>query len=219
MIIHALVARGTTVLCSHTVPASLDSAVSEAVPDAVPKILSRLNASQNSQQMFAHAGVLFNIIVANRLVYMAVTTGNADRRIAFNFLKEVMVSCAQYRATKTIAAFPPHLASRIEYYNSNPATTARSDFLEAQLKEVREKLVAKIDEVFADHEHIDSLHATTETLDYRDFRFKRSTKKLKRAMWINRIKFWLAIITIMAVATWLAASIACGFDFHKCRKM
>ena len=47
--------------------------------------------------------------------------------------------------------------------------------------------------------------------------FRKSARKVRRKMYCQKLKTNLFFILIILFIIWLVLSMACGFDFHKCR--
>ena len=57
----------------------------------------------------------------------------------------------------------------------------------------------------------------SETLNHQAFRFRRQTRSLRQAMWLQNFKFVLCGVLVLALVGLFVAILVCGLDFSKCR--
>eukprot|EP00010_Vexillifera_abyssalis_P004730 CAMPEP_0201552874 /NCGR_PEP_ID=MMETSP0173_2-20130828/18927_1 /ASSEMBLY_ACC=CAM_ASM_000268 /TAXON_ID=218659 /ORGANISM="Vexillifera sp., Strain DIVA3 564/2" /LENGTH=119 /DNA_ID=CAMNT_0047963449 /DNA_START=318 /DNA_END=677 /DNA_ORIENTATION=+ len=111
--------------------------------------------------------------------------------------------------------FSRTLSERMEYYSSDP-NADKLQSARAQIESTKEMMIDNIDKILGRGERIELLVARTETLNEHSFKFKEQSKKLKCAVLVKSIRFWLIIIVIGIILLWLALSLACGFSFNNC---
>ncbi|KNC53195.1 synaptobrevin [Thecamonas trahens ATCC 50062] len=219
MIIYALVARGTNVLCEHAVRSGNFTSVT-------PLILGKLDASRNEKRTYVYSSMHFHYVTHNGLVFLAMAEADTPRRIPFAFLADVISRFeAQFDAgvaRRAIAysldsAFKPTLSSRIDYYNHDPSADKISA-VQSQIDDVKGVMVDNIEKVLERGEKIELLVDKTDNLSAQAFQFKKKSTSLKRAMMWKNIKMWILIGMVLAIVLWLILSFACGFDFSKCKK-
>lgn len=64
---------------------------------------------------------------------------------------------------------------------------------------------------------LEDLQDKSEQLQNSANQFRKTARKVQRKMWCHKIKVNLFFILIIIFVLWLILSMACGFDFHKCR--
>lgn len=83
---------------------------------------------------------------------------------------------------------------------------------------MRDGIVASVERVLERGERIELLVDKTNGLSQQAFRFERSSRALKRAMVMRRLKLWAAAGAALALIAVIIAAVACGgLGFSACR--
>jgi vesicle-associated membrane protein 7 len=77
-------------------------------------------------------------------------------------------------------------------------------------------MVQNIEMVLERGEKLELLVDKTEQLQSQAFKFEKSSKELKMAMFWRRVKLYFLIGFIVVFILWLLTSIICGFDYSQC---
>lgn len=64
---------------------------------------------------------------------------------------------------------------------------------------------------------LEDLQDKSENLQNTANQFRKKARKVRRRMYCQKLKTNLFFILIIIFILWLVLSMACGFDFHKCR--
>ena len=64
---------------------------------------------------------------------------------------------------------------------------------------------------------LEDLQNKSENLQNTANQFRKKARKVRRIMYCQKLKTNLFFILLIIFILWLVLSIACGFDFHKCR--
>jgi vesicle-associated membrane protein 7 len=217
-LIYSLVARGDAVLAEHTTANGNFIMVSRI-------ILQKIPADHEGKKMsFAYDTHVFHYMVEDGVTYLCMTTDQFPRRIAFTFLNDVQsqfTGTYPPEAVETALAFAFNegfsrtLADRMDYYSHDP-NADKLQAARAQVESTKHAMIENIDKILGRGERIDLLVARTETLNEHSFKFKEQSKKLKCAILVKSIRFWIIIGIIAIFLLWLALSLVCGFSFDQC---
>jgi vesicle-associated membrane protein 7 len=146
----------------------------------------------------------------------------SKRRIPFGFLDDIK---QRFRTTygekvHTAIAFAMNedfgrvLQKQIDFYNGPSADTFAQ--VNNKLDDVKNVMVQNIEMVLERGEKLELLVDKTDKLQNQAFKFEKSSKKLKEAMFWKRVKLYLLVFFIIALILWIITSVACGFDYKKC---
>lgn len=166
---------------------------------------------------------VFHYIVEKQIIYMCMCDDMEKRRIPFGFLEDIK---QRFTATygdraKTALAFAMSddfgrtLQKQMDFYNGPSADSFAQ--VNSKLDDVRNVMVQNIEMVLERGEKLELLVDKTDRLQQQAFKFERSSRQLKMAMWWRRIQLYLLIFLVVAIVIWLLSSIICGFDYKKCK--
>jgi vesicle-associated membrane protein 7 len=217
-IVYALVSKGDSVLAEFTTANGNFIMVSRIILQKIPP------DHEGKKMSFAYDTHMFHYLVEDGVTYLCMSDDKFPRRVAFTFLQDIQ-SCftSAYSPGEVDAAvafafndvFSRTLAEKMHYYNTDPTadklTAARS-----QVESTKATMIENIDKILGRGERIELLVARTETLNEHSFKFKEQSKKLKCAVLVRSIRFWIIISVIALFLLWLVLSLACGFDFSGC---
>jgi vesicle-associated membrane protein 7 len=147
----------------------------------------------------------------------------SKRRIPVGFLDDIkqrFITTYGDKAQTAIAFamnedFGRTLQKQIDFYNSPSADTFAQ--VNNKLDDVKNVMVQNIEMVLERGEKLELLVDKTDKLQNQAFKFEKSSKKLKEAMFWKRVKLYLLIAFIVILLLWIVTSIACGFDYKKCK--
>ena len=217
-IVYSLISRADSVLAEHTTANGNFIMVSRIILQKIPP------DHEGKKMSFAYDTHIFHYMVEDGVTYLCMTDDKFPRRIAFAFLTDIQSFFTGAYTPDAVATalafafndgFSRTIADRMEYYNHDP----NSDKIQAarsQVELTKQTMVENIDKILGRGERIELLVARTETLNEHSFKFKEQSKKLKCAVLVKSIRFWIIISIIALFLLWLALSLACGFDFSQC---
>jgi len=96
----------------------------------------------------------------------------------------------------------------MDRYNS--AKTDKIAKVREEINQVKDVMIKNIDKVLERGEKIELLVDKTEVLDQHAFKFKKTSKKLARAMWWKYVKFTVILVIILAIVIYIICAAACG---------
>mmetsp|Transcript_1653 Transcript_1653/g.2314 ORF Transcript_1653/g.2314 Transcript_1653/m.2314 type:complete len:221 (+) Transcript_1653:38-700(+) len=220
MLIYSLVAKAgnSVVLAEHTTANGNFIMVSRIILQKIPP------EHEGRKMSFAYDTHVFHYMVEDGIIYLCMTDDSFPRRIAFAFLNDIRSNFTGTYPPEVVQSamafqfnegFSRTLSERMEYYSSDP-NADKLQSARAQIESTKEMMIDNIDKILGRGERIELLVARTETLNEHSFKFKEQSKKLKCAVLVKSIRFWLIIIVIGIILLWLALSLACGFSFNNC---
>jgi vesicle-associated membrane protein 7 len=90
--------------------------------------------------------------------------------------------------------------------------------VKGQLDDVKSAMVENIGKVLERGEQLEGLVDKTDRLQQQAFRFERTSKGLRRALYWRKIKTYLLICAVGVVALFVISLAVCGgFTYGKCR--
>uniref|UniRef100_A0A7S0M010 Uncharacterized protein n=1 Tax=Cryptomonas curvata TaxID=233186 RepID=A0A7S0M010_9CRYP len=194
MIVYSLISRGTTVLCEHTSNTGNFQQVTRT-------ILDKFDEKCDGKHSYTYDNHLFHIMIQNNLIYLAMTTNDFERRIAFAFLEKIRADFESEFASSVATAvayemnkrFNKVLSEQMEYF-SDSAKTDKVNALKGDIEDVKQVMAVNIERILDRGEKIELLVDRTADLQEQATRFKRSGAELKNRMWWGQ--FRLQILTV-----------------------
>lgn len=216
-IVYALVARGKVVLAEYTNTSGNFPTVTRVLLAKIPP--------QSTRQSYIYDSHVFHYVVSGGLTYLCMSSEQNRHRLPFAFLgkvEEVFTGKYGSQALTAIAfsmndEFSHILKKEMDYYNNNPDVDAVSK-VKGQIEDVKNVMVENIEKVLERGEKIELLVDKTDRLNQQAFKFEKQSKRLKHAMWMKKLKMWLAIAFIMGVVIFAISAMACGgLTFKNCK--
>lgn len=213
-ILYGLVARGKTVLAEYTF-------TSGNFPTITRVLLGKIE-DKDGKMSYVYDQYVFHYIIENHIIYMCMCDDMEKRRIPFGFLEDIK---QRFKATygeraQTAIAFAMSedfgrtMHKQMDFHNGSGADSFAQ--VNTKLDDVKNIMVQNIEMVLERGEKLELLVDKTDKLQSQAFKFEKSSKELKNAMWWRRVKLYLLIFFILAFALWLITSLACGFDYKGC---
>mmetsp|Transcript_3093 Transcript_3093/g.6439 ORF Transcript_3093/g.6439 Transcript_3093/m.6439 type:complete len:217 (+) Transcript_3093:197-847(+) len=214
-ILFALVARGTCVLAEHS---ATDGNASEVATNILAK-----TATVDSRVSYAQERHLFHLLCEDGIIYLCMADEGFGRRIPFSFLEDIQERLtAAHGGVLTMAAdgdlqelFGPVLEQQMEYFSTG-AYTDKMTKVKGEILDVKRGMVENIDKVLDRGDKIELLVDKTASLQGDAFRFKRSTRHLRKALWWQRIRLAVGIGLVGILLLYVLISLCCGWKFNKC---
>ncbi|KAJ2780022.1 hypothetical protein H4R18_003677 [Coemansia javaensis] len=218
-IIHALVARGTTVLAEHSAAGAGGwfRQVTQAILEKIP--------AHDSKLTYVYDRYLFHYISEKGVVYLCIADDRFGRRVPFAFLQDAVERLAAAYSADEIAAAPPlglgafarTLAAQMDYYSRSPQVDSIRQ-VQGEISQVRDVMVQNIERVLERGDRIEILVDKSNSLNNAAFAFRKRSTALKRQYWWRNQKLLVTVIFAALVFAYLLISSACGFPtWSKCR--
>ena len=168
---------------------------------------------------------VFHYIVEDGITYLCMADEEFRRRIPFAFLDEVKAKFLDMyglERAKTAIAFAMNgefsrvLQRNMDYYNENP-NADNINRVRSQIDDVRGVMVENIEKVLQRGEKIELLVDKTDRMQQAAFKFEKSAKKLKHAMWWKNFKMYIILFLVIALVIFFISGAACGgLSFPNC---
>lgn len=216
MIVYALVSRGKTVLAEFTM-------TSGNFPTVTRVLLSKI-ASVDAKMSYVYDKHVFHYIVEDGLTYLCMADQKTRRRVAFAFLEDAKIRFrGQYAQIMHKAPaftmntdFGPLLERQMAYYNTGSDDITK---VKSQLDDVKNVMVENIEKVLERGEKIELLVDKTDRLNEQAFKFEKTSRQLRNALFWRKLKVYLMLGAGLAFVALLLALLSCGgLSFSKCRR-
>ncbi|KAK1924175.1 synaptobrevin-domain-containing protein [Papiliotrema laurentii] len=217
-LIHALVARGTTVLAEHA------TGKAELKPAAQITILSKIPPN-NSKLTYVWQDRLIHYVSSDGVIYLVMADDSVGRRMPFAFLSEVEQRFTSIYASDEIVAagshsleeFEPELARLMHQYTTappaDPLKQAKSD-----LDNVKDIMVQNIDSILQRGERLDLLVDKTDTLAGQAYAFRRGARSVRRQQWWRNVRIMVLSGLVGVFVLYILVAQFCGAGLHCSRK-
>ena len=106
------------------------------------------------------------------------------------------------------------LQTRMEHFNSPEGDQLAS--VNNKLEDVKHVMVQNIEMVLERGEKLELLVDKSEQLQLDSFRFQKSSKKLRQAMFWKKVKIYMLIACVVLVLLYIFLAVLCGPTFEKC---
>lgn len=217
-ILYALVARGAVVLAEF-------SAASSNANTIARRILEKLPASGDNRVSYSQDRHIFHILRVDGLTFLCMATDSFGRRIPFAYLEDIhMRFMKNYgKVANTALAYAMNdefsrvLHQQMEYFSTNKQADAINR-VKGEIAEVRAVMVENIDKVLERGDRIELLVDKTSTIQDNSFRFKKQSRRLRQAMWMENAKLLASLTALIIVLLYIIISFFCGGIFlRSCR--
>mmetsp|Transcript_1116 Transcript_1116/g.3337 ORF Transcript_1116/g.3337 Transcript_1116/m.3337 type:complete len:220 (+) Transcript_1116:116-775(+) len=213
-ILYALVARGNTVLAEYTFTSGNFPTITRVLLGKIPEADGKMS--------YVYDQYVFHYVVENKMTFLCMADESFKRRVPFAFLDDVK---NRFFATygdkgETAIAFSMNeefgrtIQKQLEFYNGPQADQFAT--VHKKLDDVKNVMVQNIEMVLERGEKLELLVDKSEQLQLDSFRFQKSSKKLRQAMFWKKVKIYLLITFVCAVLLYIFLAIICGPAFEKC---
>lgn len=222
-LLYALVTRGKVVLAEFTTQGGNFPTVTRML---LGKLESAPSASTRSSILYDQ--YMFHYDMDNHITYMVMTdaagSGTQRVRVPFAFLDQVkqeFIATYGDRAQSAIAfefnrEFAPVLQRLMERFTSELGNNEPMQRVTDKLESVKGVMVQNIEQILERGEKLELLVDKTEELSTTAFKFQKSSRDLRKAMWLRKMRMYAIVVLVFAVGIWLLTSFICGFDYKKC---
>ncbi|WWD17335.1 hypothetical protein CI109_101775 [Kwoniella shandongensis] len=216
-LIHALVARGTTVLAEHA------TGTAELKPAAQITILSKIPPN-NSKLTYVWQDRLIHYVSSDGVIYLIMADDSVGRRMPFAFLAEVERRfTAQYSSDEIVSAsghslgdFESELAKLMHQYTTSPPADPLRQ-AQSDLNNVKDIMVQNIDSILQRGERLDLLVDKTDTLAGQAYAFRRGARNVRRQQWWKNVRIMALTGVVGLLILYLLVAQFCGVSLSHCR--
>ncbi|EIN05558.1 VAMP/synaptobrevin-like protein [Punctularia strigosozonata HHB-11173 SS5] len=216
-LIHALVARGTTVLAEH-------QGGQRDFSQAVQTILTRIPPNA-SKLTYVWEQFLFHYISDGTHVFLCMADDAAGRRMPFTFLGDLQQrfnaaalpssSRGDDPAYSLQGSFGPTIASLMQEYNTSPPTDELGR-AQAELAQVKDIMVQNVEQILSRGERIELLVDKTDNMASQATAFRRGARTVRRQMWWKNSKILALSVIVALILLWIFVAQFCGAGLNQC---
>ncbi|KAF9002570.1 VAMP/synaptobrevin-like protein [Cyathus striatus] len=216
-LIHALVAKGNTILAEH-------QADKRDFSQATQTILSKIPPN-NSKLTYVWEQYLFHYISEGGYTYLVMADDSAGRRMPFAFLNELQEKFTSIPSSSSTdgtppayalqGTFGPTIAALVNTYNTSPPTDelARA---QNELNHVKDIMVQNVEQILSRGERIELLVDKTDVMAGQATAFRRGARTVRREMWWRNKKVVGLSVIVALILIWLFAAQFCGAGLNQC---
>mmetsp|Transcript_18765 Transcript_18765/g.74893 ORF Transcript_18765/g.74893 Transcript_18765/m.74893 type:complete len:267 (-) Transcript_18765:80-880(-) len=226
MIVYAVVARGTVVLAEYTQSSGNFPTVTRVLLAKIP--------SNDARMSYVYDEHVFHYLVDDGVTYLCMADETTRRRVAFAFLEDAKLRFAAGYASIAHRApaftmneeFGPVLERQMAYYNNAdvsggaPPAHDHADIarVKTQLDDVKHVMVENIEKVLERGERIELLVDKTDRLNQQAFKFEKTSKQLREAIFWRKVKVYATAALVVGVVVLIITMWGCGgVTFPHCR--
>merc|ERR1712070_810545 len=148
---------------------------------------------------------------------MGMANDNRKQRVPFAFLEDIRRRFRSQFGDAIHSAiafsfneeFAPTLQRQMEFYNSDPSSDQIGQ-VKSQLEDVKGVMVENIEKVLERGEKIELLVDKTDRLNQTAFKFEKTSKQLKTAMFWRQVRFYAIAFLVVAFVILVVTMSACG---------
>jgi len=216
-LIHALVARGTTILAEH-------QSGKRDFSQATQTILSKIPPN-NSKLTYVWENYLFHYVSEGGFTFLVMADDSAGRRMPFTFLGELQREfAAQPSSSGSIAdspayslqgSFSPVISRLMHTYNTSPPTDELTN-AQNQLAQVKDIMVQNVEQILSRGERIELLVDKTGNMANQATAFRRGARTVRRQMWWKNTRILALSVVVAIVLVWIIVAQFCGAGLNQC---
>ena len=215
-ILYSLISREKTVLAEYT-------NASGNFPTITRVLLGKIPENEDGKMSYVYDNHVFHYIVDNRIIYLCMCDEADKRRIPFSFLEDMKQRFNDIYGEQAFTAiafafnaeFSPILKQRMEHFN-NPSSDSMT-IVNNKIHDVKDVMVKNVEMLLERGEKLELLVDKTDRLHQEAFKFERSSKYLKNALFWKRVKVYMGVSVFLILSSWIISSSICGFDYKKCK--
>ncbi|GAA5948365.1 hypothetical protein JCM3765_001388 [Sporobolomyces pararoseus] len=214
-LLHALIARGSTILVEH------DASGSSQYSNVTQTLLAKIPPN-DSKLTYAADEILIHYQKTNGITSMVVAEDSAGRRMPFGFLaslhRQFLNSFPNNQDLPAYGAnsFEKEIQKLMKEYEENPPQDAIKQ-AQAELAATKDVMVKSIDAVLSRGERIEILVDRTDEMSQQARAFRKRSTVLRRKMWWKNVKVLIAIGFSGILLFYLLVASACGLNLHSCK--
>ncbi|KII85521.1 hypothetical protein PLICRDRAFT_319270 [Plicaturopsis crispa FD-325 SS-3] len=211
-LIHALVARGSTILAEH-------QAGKRDFSQATQTILSKIPPN-NSKLTYVWENFLFHYISDGGFTYLVMADDAAGRRMPFAFLGDLQhkpssSSSGSLPGYGLQGTFSPVIADLMTTYNTAPPADELQR-AQNELNQVKDIMVQNVEQILSRGERIELLVDKTDTMANQGTAFRRGARSVRRQMWWKNKKILGLCVLVGLVLLWIFVAQFCGAGLNQC---
>lgn len=218
-LIHALVAKGQTILAEHQQAGKRDFS------QATQTILSKIPPN-DSKLTYVWEQYFFHYVSEGGYIYLVMADDSAGRRMPFAFLAELQRKFGSAPSSSSQedlpayglqGSFGPVISSLMHTYNTAPPMDelARAQH---ELNQVKDIMVQNVEQILSRGERIELLVDKTDAMAGQATAFRRGARSVRRQMWWKNKKILGLSVVVTLFLIWMLAAEFCGAGLNRCGK-
>ncbi|CAL1710957.1 unnamed protein product [Somion occarium] len=215
-LIHALVAKGNTILAEH-------QGGSRDFSQATQTILSKIPPN-NSKLTYVWEQYLFHYVSEGGYTYLVMADDSAGRRMPFTFLAELQQKFSTLGQSSSLSdppayvlqgSFGPTIAQLMNQYNTAPPTDELTR-AQSELAQVKDIMVQNVEQILSRGERIELLVDKTDSMASQATAFRRGARTVRRSMWWKNTKIVALSGVVGLTFVWVLVAQFCGAGLNHC---
>ncbi|KAF6760513.1 VAMP/synaptobrevin-like protein [Ephemerocybe angulata] len=206
-LIHALVAKGSTILAEH-------KAGKRDFSQATQTILSKIPPN-NSKLTYVWEQYLFHYISEGGYTYLVMADDAAGRRMPFAFLGELQRKFTSAPSSSNFSDETPAYASLMHTFNTAPPTDELTR-AQNELNQVKDIMVQNVEQILSRGERIELLVDKTDVMAGQATAFRRGARSVRREMWWKNTRILILSFFVALFLLWLLVAQFCGAGLNHC---
>ncbi|CAL1710958.1 unnamed protein product [Somion occarium] len=214
-LIHALVAKGNTILAEH-------QGGSRDFSQATQTILSKIPPN-NSKLTYVWEQYLFHYVSEGGYTYLVMADDSAGR-MPFTFLAELQQKFSTLGQSSSLSdppayvlqgSFGPTIAQLMNQYNTAPPTDELTR-AQSELAQVKDIMVQNVEQILSRGERIELLVDKTDSMASQATAFRRGARTVRRSMWWKNTKIVALSGVVGLTFVWVLVAQFCGAGLNHC---
>ncbi|KAJ6598280.1 VAMP synaptobrevin-like protein [Mycena vulgaris] len=214
-LIHALVARGSTILAEHQAGKQNFSQATQTIISKIPPNDSKLT--------YVWEQFLFHYISEGGFTYLVMADDSAGRRMPFAFLADLQRKFTALPSSSSPpsephalqSSFAPAIAALMHTYNTAPPADALAR-AQTELTAAKDIMVQNVEQILSRGERIELLVDKTDVMAGQATAFRRGARGVRRQMWWRNVKVVALAGVVGLVVLWILLAQFCGAGLNKC---
>ena len=188
-------------------------------PQSISRQILKKISGADTRMSYMYDKVLFHYVVEGGLVFLCMSNEKMPRRVTFAFIDDIrgrFVSMFGTRANtgRTLEMnedFRGVLQRQMEYY-SDVENTDQLTKVRTQVEDVKLMAQANIEKVLERGERVELIADKANRLNNESIQFKRASKDLSFAMWMQNMKMKLILGGVIVAVLLIIILSVCGFS-------
>jgi len=214
-LIHALVARGSTVLTEHSSGTRDFSQATQTILNKIPP--------NNSKLTYVWEQYLFHYVSEGGLTFLVMADDSVGRRMPFSFLAELQRRfTAKYSSDVIMDApayglneFSPELGKLMDEFETSPPPDALNQARQ-DLAQVKDIMVQNVEQILSRGERIELLVDKTDTMAGQAWAFRRGARNVRRQQFWRNQKIMVLSVAVGILFLYIFVAQFCGAGLNHC---
>ncbi|KAG8900562.1 hypothetical protein FRB99_005974 [Tulasnella sp. 403] len=214
-LIHALVARGPTILAEH-------SAGKRDFSQATQTILNKIPPN-NSKLTYVWEQYLFHYVSEGGLTFLVMADDSVGRRMPFAFLGELQRRFTDQHSSDVIFDAPAYglnefsaeIGKLMHQYTTSPPADALSQARQ-DLAQVKDIMVQNVEQILSRGERIELLVDKTDNMAGQAWAFRRGARSVRRQQFWRNQRIVLLSVAVGFLLLYIFIAQFCGAGLNHC---